>query len=186
MKLSFLSIAGVVLVLIFLVATFRIANQNSESGDGAQKASEVVKFGESQESSRINDDETAQEIFANPYIKHIRPALDGYLDGSNIGVEETALSAVGMDECGLNTFDKSYYKSKFLIFDAKNNEYGGVQTWVVFVDKPDTLFWVWVYRLGGDGEYVLRGFCKAGPSDDKKTEFTNVVTKMINDGEMTL
>lgn len=158
----------------------------ASSSDKAQNISDAIKYAESQEPPRIRGDETAQEIYSNPYIKHIRTALNGYLDGSNTGAEEAvALDESKSDECGLDAFDKSYYRSKFLIFDAKDNDYGGVQTWIVFVDKPDTLFWAWVYKLGGDGSYSLRGFCKAGPPDDKKEKFVGEVKKLIESGEMT-
>lgn len=159
----------------------------ASSSDKAQNISDAIKYAESQEPPRIRGDETPQEIYSNPYIKHIRTALNGYLDGSNTGAEEAiALDENKSDECGLDAFDKSYYRSKFLVFDAKDNDYGGVQTWIVFVNKPDTLFWAWVYRLGGDGDYSLRGFCKAGPPDDKKEKFAEAVKELIANSQMTL
>ena len=79
--------------------------------------------------------------------------------------------------------DKSYYESKFLLYGAVDNDYGGVQAYIVFIDKPDTIFWAWVYRLGGDGGYSLRGFCKTGPPDESKKEFTETMKSIIERGE---
>jgi len=146
---------------------------------------EAIKKLEAEEPPRITGKETEEEIYNNPYIKHVRTALNGHLDGSNSDAEEVmALGENQQSECGLSRFDKLYYQSKFFLYDASDNDYGGVQAYVVFVDKPDTLFWAWIYRLGGDGEYSLRGFCKAGPPDKNKEEFIHVMKSYIESGKM--
>ena len=103
----------------------------------------------------------------------------------NIGAEEVIAleESSKSDKCGLGIVDKSYYESKFLLYGAADNDYGGVQAYIVFIDKPDTIFWAWVYRLGGDGEYSLRGFCKTGPPDESKKEFTETMKSIIERGE---
>lgn len=145
---------------------------------------ERIRRAESEEPPRITGNETDEEIRDNPYIRHIRVALNGYLDGSNAGAEE--IMAIGTDAkagCGLSDADSSYYKSKFILYKVSDSDYGGVQAYIIFVDKPDTIFGAWVYRLGGDGEYSLRGFCKVGPSDDLKEEFTETMESIIKRGE---
>ncbi len=144
----------------------------------------VVKKTEAMEPPRITGNETEAELYSNPYIKHIRTALNGYLDGSNTGAEEIVTFGDSSGKCGLFSYEKPYYKSKFFIYDASDNEYGGVQVDIVFVDKPDTLFWAWVYRLGGDGEYSLRGFCKAGPTSETREAFTQVMEHVIKNGDV--
>ena len=148
---------------------------------------EAIKKAESKEPPRITGKETEEEIYNNPYIKHIRTAFNGYLDGSNTGTEKAfrtmTLDSPGQEKCGLDSFDKSYYKSKFFLYDASDSDYGGVQAYIVFKDKPDTLFWAWVYRLGGGG-YSLRGFCKAGPPDELKEEFLQTMEGYIKRGEI--
>jgi len=147
---------------------------------------EAIKIMESEQPARITGNETLEEIYNNPYVKHIRTALNAYLDGSNIGAEEViAMEEVdNSDDCGLDIVDKSYYESRFFIYDISDNDYGGVQAHIVFVDNPDTIFWAWVYKLGGDGEYSLRGFCKAGPPDEKKEVFLQITKDYIESGEM--
>ena len=95
-----------------------------------------------------------------------------------------AIGADAKEGCGLSDADRGYYKSKFILYQVANNDYGGVQAYIVFVDKPDTIFWAWVYRLGGDGEYSLRGFCKAGPPDELKEEFTKTMKSIIERGKI--
>lgn len=129
-------------------------------GEWGNEFFEAIKQAELQRLPRIRGDETLEEIYINPYILHVRTALNGYLDGSNTGVEG-ALYVDKENECGLSLFDKSYYRSRFSIVHAEDNEYGGVDVYIVFMHDPDTAFWAWVYDLGYSGDYVLRNFCKS-------------------------
>ena len=160
-------------------------NNEVQIDSETSKIMKVIKKLEAEQPARITGNETLEELYNNPYIKHIRTALNGYLDGSNIGTEDAiALSENGWDKLGFSNFDRSYYQSKFFIYSAADNDYGGVQVYIVFVDKPDTIFWVWVYQLGGDGsEYSLRGFCETGPPEEKRTEFTKIMRSLIESGE---
>lgn len=153
------------------------------SSTDIQKIGEAIKKVESEQPPRIGKSPTETEINNSPYIKHIRIALNGFLDGTNTGVEADALDNTGGSDCGLNNFDKTYYQSKFIILDASDDDYGGVQSDIVFINKPDTLFWTWVYRLGGNGEYVLRGFCANGPSEEKRVEFNSYVSELIKNAK---
>ena len=155
---------------------------NGEMAD-EQKMAEAIKKVEAEAPPRIGESPTEEEINGSPFIKHVRVALNGYLDGSNTGVESASLGDTDEMKCGLNNFDKTYYRSKFIILDASDNDYGGVQAEIVFVDKPDTIFWVWVYRLGWDGEYVLRGFCYTGPPEEKKIEFKSYISGLTKDAK---
>jgi len=165
-------------------ANLDMTNIEDASDVDYRKIAEAIKEAESQQTSRIGESPTDEQIYTNPFVTHIRTALNNYLSGSGIGIEDKALDDFDIEPddttCGLNSFDKSYYKSKFIVFRASDNEYGGVQTYVVFVDKPDTLFWVWTYLYAGEGdEYVLRGFCRSGPSNAQRKEFSEVVKEAI-------
>jgi len=160
--------------------------ETSENTD-VSKIMEAIKKLEAEEPVRITGNETDEELRNNPYIKHIRTALNGYLDGSNIGAEEVIAlyEANPSDKCGLTLLDKSYYESKFFIYNVHDNEYGGVQAYIVFVDKPDTIFGAWIYKLGGDdNNYSLRSFCKSGPPEEKRAEFTKIMRSIIERGEI--
>jgi len=184
------NIIVIILAFGFLLGAISLTNkQNDTSEIGVQKISDAIKQVESEEPSRISENPTEEEVYNNEYVKNIRTGLNGYLDGTNIGVDEYAIEKSDLNEkkCGLNSFDKSYYKSKFIVVSASDNDYGGVQADIFFIDKPDTLFWAWVYRLDGDGEYELRGFCESSiPIDTKGSEFLDFVDSMIKGSENSL
>lgn len=157
---------------------------------------EGIKYAESQRPPGIGENPTEAEIYNNPYIKHIRIALNGYLAGTNEGIETDNLLLAGgaLEEsisgsawCGLKHFDKSYYKSKFIIYDgdASNYELGGVQAYIIFVNNPDTIFWTVTYQYGG-GEYVLRRFCEVGPTEEHKNEWPERIQKIIKESKFSL
>lgn len=180
-----------VLALIFVALSFlpeRISPVTEESvgstGLTSEKLAEVIMKMESEQPLRITGNETEKEMYNNPYITYIRTALNGYLDGSNVGTEEIVAMEQGEnfnmgDGCGLNQY-RSYLSGPFFIYDVADNKYGGIQAWIVFKNKPDTLFWAWVYQFGWDsGEYSLRGFCKAGPPEEKQEEFIELMQSYI-------
>ena len=110
-----------------------------------------------------NDLEQYYKVYDNPFVKHIRVALDGYLEGTNKGVDdpETAIttSEVNGAKAGLASFDKSYYRSKFIVYSINDNIAGGKEINIIFQDKPDKIFWVWIYQIA-NSKYDLRGFAE--------------------------
>ncbi|MSR88024.1 MAG: hypothetical protein EXS69_02615 [Candidatus Zambryskibacteria bacterium] len=180
-----LLVAGCVYLIYSSIGSQGVV-QTDQSGQEAittdtQAIMDAIKRVESEQPPRIGQSPTAAEIYASPYIQHIRPALNGYLDGSNAGAEEAAMDITSDSSCGLGNFDKSYYQSKFIILEASDNDYGGVQAYIVFVNKPDSIFWAWVYQLGGEGgKYVLRAFCKSGPPADQTAQFKNYINEIIS------
>lgn len=151
------------------------------------KLREAIKKLESEEPSRISENPTEEEIYNSEYIKHIRVALNGYLDG-NISEADKPLSEIvdGGNKCGLDSFDKSYYTSKFIVVSARDSDYGGVQANLFFIEKPDTLFWVWIYKVVGEDqqdEYQMRAFCEDGPAPEEKTQFDEFTKGMIKNSK---
>ena len=178
------NILGATLLILIAGGTYLAYahfHKQAASDKDIQAVMDAIKKVEAEQPSRVGSSTTEAEIYASPYIKHIRVALNGYLDGSNIGVEDPTPYTAGDMNCGLDNFDKSYYKSKFIVLGASDGDYGGVQATIVFVNKPDTIFWAWVYRLGGDGEYVLRAFCRSGPSDAERAKFEIYINGAIKD-----
>lgn len=100
-------------------------------------------------------------VYENPYVLHIRKALNGYLDGTNVGLDDPELVIESQEiagaTAGLSSFDKSYYESKFIVYTISDSIAGGKQVNIIFQDKPDKVFAAWVYQLG-DGTYDLRAF----------------------------
>ncbi len=104
---------------------------------------------------------TYYKSYQDPYVIHIRTALNGYLDGSDTGIDspnlviESTKTAVLIS--GLSSFSKDYYKSKFIVMAINPALSGGENISIIFQDKPDKLFDVWVYKLAG-GAFDLRSF----------------------------
>lgn len=100
-------------------------------------------------------------VYSDPYVVHVRTALNGYLDGSNTGMDSPGLVIQAQTEggimSGLDSFDRSYYQSKFVVYAINDNIAGGKEIDIVFQDKPDKMFAAWVYSPG-EGHYDLRGF----------------------------
>lgn len=100
------------------------------------------------------------DSYNDPFVIHIRSSFNNYLVGSTNQISENAVKAnksVDSTVSGLDSFDKSYYKSKFIIFAINDSLMGGKVINIVFQDKPDKLFNAWVYQIT-DGSYELRGF----------------------------
>jgi len=125
-----------------------------------------IKYAESQREDEAADTlikaTNEKELYDNPYIKHLRVAFNGYLDGTNEGVE-SGVSEKSESEselkCGLGSFNRDYFKSEFFIIETEKNDYGGIVAYIAFENNPDRVFWAWVYQYGG-GDYILRGFCE--------------------------
>jgi len=100
--------------------------------------------------------------YKSPYVIHLRKALNGYLDGSNYGMDtpEIVISGKRTDETidGLSSFDKSYYRSRFIVCIIRDFIGGGKEISIIFQDKPDKLFKAWVYKIHGRDKYDLRMF----------------------------
>ena len=115
--------------------------------------------------------------YKNPFVLHIRKALNGYLSGTNEGIDMPDLvikADISEDGTigGLSSFSSDYYKSKFIVFAINDSVIGGKMINIVFQDKPDKLFNAWVYKLAG-GSYDFRGFWQ-------NKEFTPDKMKNIN------
>ncbi len=99
--------------------------------------------------------------YQDPYVIALRTALNGYLDGTNNGIEnpQIVIESSRRDGYidGLSSFSNDYYKSKFIVYAIGNSVVGGKQIAIIFQDKPDKLFNALVYKLA-DGVYDLRGF----------------------------
>lgn len=184
-------IALVLIGISYLALTHKVETQDTSSANiesssdiDISKLAEAIKEVESESVSDEENPLTEEETYSNPYITHIRVALNNYLSGSTVGIEENALDNISdSEECGLDTFDKSYYKSKFIIYGAGRNDYGGVQADIIFLDNSDSIFWVWIYRYAGEeDEYVIRGFCRNGPPEDRKEDLKAIIDALKEEG----
>ena len=171
----------IILVLIIVGSIYGFYKFNNENWKNSteinpDKITDAIKYLESENPPRIGKSPTDEEIQNSLHIKQIRIALNGYLDGTNTGLENEALYNTSEEmKCGLDNFDKTYYQSKFVILDALDNDYGGVQAYIAFVDKPDTVFWVWIYGIVGDQR--LRLFCEKPIANAEEADVVNEIIK---------
>jgi hypothetical protein len=124
--------------------------------------------------------------YKDPYVINLRKALNGYLDGTNYGMDDPA-SVIKPDTSitgllgGLSSFDKSYYQSKFIVYSIDNSLAGGKEIYIVFQDKPDKVFYAWVYKLAG-GTYDLRAFAQdLEYTPDKMLQIQQEYKTFLND-----
>lgn len=181
----------VIIFIIFCIsgAFYYFYNKNKEPS--AEQMVALIKEMEAKQPPRIGKTPTYDQIYESPYIQHIRTALKGYLDGTNNGVEESALTneSSGDMNCGLKNFDKDIYKGKFVVVKALDNDYGGVQADIVFINNPKIVFWVWIYQYGTwdsetkTGEYVLRAFCEEDVKDEYKPTIQKIMDGMMEDNK---
>ena len=97
-------------------------------------------------------------VYKNPFVLHLRTALNNYLNNSTVGINKLAIDGLDEMDC-LNNYDKTYFQSPFTVMTFSNHKGGGKVITILFKEKPDKIFDVWVYKLS-DGEYELRSFTK--------------------------
>jgi len=177
-------LATILLLVIVGLFLFKYKNNNkiivdqiqtNQSEEPTPTKAEPIVFTQEQ----LND---YYQTTKNPFVLHIRKALNGYLSGTNVGMDSPDL-VIEKDEIdgsptGLSSFDKDYYKSKFIVFMMNDSIAGGKFIRIIFQDKPDKVFIAWVYKLAG-GEYDFRGFSQDSAYTEEKMEEVQVLYKTI-------
>lgn len=121
----------------------------------SNQTNEILKLKEAK-SPDLNpeDRERYYRIYKNPFVLHLRKALNAYLAND----KELAWA--------LDKFDRGYYRSKFIVLSLDQSVMGGVMIDILFQNKPDKIFSAWVYKLSDD-KYELRGFNRKEHFDEK-------------------
>lgn len=100
--------------------------------------------------------EESKQVYADEALISFRKILDDYLVGkppltdTEEGILEPDSYLVGQ----LEPY-KAYFSSKFIVVYIQNALFGGVEAKILFKDKPDQLFHVWLYDAD---KWELRGF----------------------------
>lgn len=103
----------------------------------------------------------SKEISKDASVKYLRTAINAYLEGTYTqGSHAGLMDGVHSPDSAYNELrqmDESYLRSKFLVLETDIAVGGGESIAVLFKDKPDTVFYVWVYEyIKEDGSH--RGF----------------------------
>lgn len=110
-------------------------------------------------------------LYKIPQVIFLRKALNAYLDKErkdacilSIAVQENRFNGL---LTGLDAYDKSYYKSKFIVVKVKENTSitaasgNSIQAndiYIIFQDKPDRLFYALVGKDPNGEKMCLWGF----------------------------
>lgn len=171
-------------LLVIVSLTFLIARKNQQKPFSAVVAGSTLQQivtpapATSQETLCKNNAFTAplpSEITTNrlmaedPYVQYLRTAINGYINSSyTTGGEYNGLVDGVHHEDSVSVFGEierigeDYLKSKFIVLETDPAPFGGESIVLIFKDKPDQVFYAWVYDYtDGKGHhqgYDLRGF----------------------------
>lgn len=104
-----------------------------------------------------------KEIVKDRFVQYLRLTLNNWISGKYGSINEPKLSnkcehggllrslqcpdAVFMDESfGIPEIGEEYLKSKFIVLKTDTALGGGASIVLMFKDKPDKVFYAWVYR----------------------------------------
>lgn len=78
-------------------------------------------------------------VYKDPYVIYTRKVFNAYLKNpQNVSELEREV---------LDTIDRDYLQSKFIVYSIEPFIAGGKFIKIVFQDKPDEIFAIWVYRI---------------------------------------
>lgn len=136
--------------------------------------------------------ESYSRVYQDPFVLYLRKALDAYLadDSSDVNISMAAVQKEHGEGIisGLDAFDREYYKSKFIVVTINDSIAGGRDIQIMFQDKPDRIFYAWVYRLASEKEeYELRGFNSKEHFDEEEMGvLRKIYGKYLTDPELAL
>lgn len=115
-------------------------------------------------------------VYQEKDVIYLRTLFDNYLAGRNISDDEDRSGEYAL----LDKVDKSYYKSRFIVYTFNKAIGGGNSFDILFLDKPDVLFHVWIYQLGGT-KPDLRMFESVGLTDEQMKVLRTSIHQFIDD-----
>jgi hypothetical protein len=80
--------------------------------------------------------QTYYRVYQTPPVHYLRKAMDAYLNGKGSEGEAKAF----------DKWDKSYYRSKFIVMSIDPGLLGGTFLTIMFQNNPDKVFVAWVYN----------------------------------------
>lgn len=139
-------------------------------------------------------------VYKVPQVIFVRKALNAYLarDSKSVCIMNAAVAENGLPDLlsGLDAFDKTYYKSKFIVATISDNTTAPAATrndikakdiQIVFQDKPDRLFYALVGKEPEGGEMCLLGFNSKEPQDtDALQKYNEAFRVYLSDKEHAL
>ena len=78
-------------------------------------------------------------VYREPAVLYLRKTIDKYL--------KNPASVSKLEQEHLDSIDPTYLRSKFVVVDYSPFLAGGKSIKIMFIDRPDAMFTVWVYRI---------------------------------------
>ena len=120
------------------------------------------------------------ECYLNdPFCRHLRLAVDGYLSGTMDGIDDPdfTVKSVHPDRpSGLDAFKEYLKSSRFIVVWLENAPMGGKTVSITAQGDPTQVLDCWVYKLA-DGSYTLRGIWQNMYFDEEKMKVIREVFK---------
>ena len=117
-------------------------------GDPPELAGKAVSSGEGELHFTPEQLERYYAVYSAPDVRYLRVLFDAYLHGTPGHEDELKL---------LKQWSPDYYRSKFIVFSRGTALGGGTSIDLIFQQKPDKVFYAWVYTIA-DQSLELRSF----------------------------
>lgn len=111
-------------------------------------------------------------VYKNADVRYLRTLFDAHLHEAQNREEEFQL---------LSKWDKSYYRSKFIVLSRDGNAFGGTFITIIFEDRPDRVFVAWVYPERAEKRLTLRRFDLGKFSDEDVKRIQVRYKKLLTD-----
>jgi hypothetical protein len=156
-------------ISLALVIVLAILIYHSKQESAQQQTLEAVSgnLATSTQNQTTISEENAKLYVAGlkkPYFQELRNIFDKYLNGQKISEAEISAPELVIETsndgqiCGFKSFDKDYFKSKFILSGIEEGQFGGIYIDILFLNKPDKMFTAWFYETPEGWD--LRSFCE--------------------------
>lgn len=111
----------------------------------------------------VRDLEAYQQVYSDPFVSHVRNALDSFLEGGREGLSD--------DPELLRQLAKyqGHIVQRFIVLAVNDSGMGGVEVLLFPCETRDRVFRAWVYRES-TGRLQLRGFSVDGDYSAEEVE----------------
>lgn len=111
------------------------------------------------------------QVYKDPYVIFLRERFDAALDNN--------------EDLGIDNY-KEYFESKFVVYNMTDSIAGGKDILIIFQDKPDKIFYAWVYKPVGTEDYELRGFNARENNEEELKELVGYIQPLLSNKNLAL
>lgn len=115
-------------------------------------------------------------VYTKPDVIYLRTVFNEYLSGRN---EQESVKASEFEL--LSRWDRSYYRSKFIVLSIENAQMGGVWVTIIFQDHPDRVFRALVIN-----SWALAAFDSPDRTEENMEKIRTAFRQFLEDREHAL